>query len=75
MNAPEAGPAEAQPRSEPWPGLRRLASLPIWARLIMLTAAGLISLIGSSLFLSSALHQTADRTTKMKALFDVVGAA
>jgi signal transduction histidine kinase len=41
----------------------------------MLTAAGLISLIGSSLFLSSALQQTADRTTKMQELFDVVGVA
>jgi signal transduction histidine kinase len=41
----------------------------------MLTAAGLISLIGSSLFFSLALHQTADRTTNMKMLFDVVGAA
>jgi signal transduction histidine kinase len=41
----------------------------------MLTAAGLISLIGSSLFLSLTLHQTADRTTNMKLLFDVVGAA
>ncbi|MDH3771585.1 MAG: hybrid sensor histidine kinase/response regulator, partial [Nitrospirota bacterium] len=40
-----------------------------------LTGAGLISLIGSSLFFSSALHQTADRTTKMKELFDVVGTA
>jgi signal transduction histidine kinase len=55
--------------------LGKLASLPLWARLIILTAAGLISLIGSSLFLSSALHQTADRTTRMIELFDVAGAA
>jgi signal transduction histidine kinase len=55
--------------------LGRLASLPLWARLVILTAAGLISLIGSSLFLSSALHQTAERTTKMKQLYDVAGAA
>ncbi|MDA9983066.1 ATP-binding protein [Gammaproteobacteria bacterium] len=64
-----------QPRSGSWSGLGRLASLPLWARLIMLTAAGLFSLIGSSLFLSSALHQTAERTTKMKDLFDVVETA
>jgi signal transduction histidine kinase len=41
----------------------------------MLTAAGLLSLIGSSLFLSSELHRTADRTTRMKELFDVAGVA
>jgi len=66
----EAG-AEPEPRS----GLAQLASLPLWVRLIALTGAGLISLIGSSLYFSSALHQTADRTTKMKELFDVVGTA
>jgi signal transduction histidine kinase len=55
--------------------LGRLASLPLWVRLVILTAAGLISLVGSSLFLSSALHQTADRTTKMKQLFDVARVA
>jgi HAMP domain-containing protein len=75
MSTRETSLTEAQPRPESWSGLGRLASLPLWARLIMLTAAGLISLIGSSLFLSSALHQTADRTTKMQELFDVVGAA
>ena len=49
--------------------------MPLWARLVILTAAGLLSLIGSSLYLSTALHQTADRTTRMKQLFDVVEAA
>ena len=75
MSAPGASLTEAQPRSGSWSGLGRLASLPLWARLIMLTAAGLFSLIGSSLFLSAALHQTAERTSKMKELFDVVEAA
>jgi signal transduction histidine kinase len=41
----------------------------------MLTAAGLVSLIGSSLFLSGELNQTAERTGRMKELFDVAGAA
>ena len=68
-------PSEAKPRSGRWSGLGQLASTPLWARLVLLTAAGLISLIGSSLYLSSALHQTADRTTKMKELFDLVGVA
>ena len=75
MSASGASLTEVQPRSGSWSGLGRLASLPLWARLIMLTAAGLFSLIGSSLFLSSALHQTAERTTKMKDLFDVVETA
>jgi signal transduction histidine kinase len=75
MNPPVTSLAEAQPGPEPRSGLGRIASLPLWARLIMLTAAGLLSLIGSSLFLSSELHQTADRTTRMKELFDVAGVA
>ena len=75
MNPPATSLTEAGPRPEPRSGLARLASLPLWARLIMLTGAGLISLIGSSLFFSSALHQTADRTAKMKELFDVAGTA
>ncbi len=73
MNTPETSLTDAQPRH--WLGLGQFASLPLWVRLVMLTAAGLISLIGSSMFLSSALHQTADRTTMMKGLFDVVGVA
>ena len=75
MNEREASGTGAKPRPEPHSELGRLASLPLWARLILLTAAGLISLIGSSVFLSSALHQTADRTTKMQALYDVVATA
>ena len=49
--------------------------MPLWARLVVLTAAGLLSLIGSSMFYSSALYQTADRATKMKELYDVAGTA
>ena len=75
MNATETSLSAAQHRPGQWSGLGQLAFLPLWARLVILTAAGLISLIGATLFLSSALHQTADRTTKMKQLFDVVGAA
>ena len=50
MSEAEADHTEAQSGSGPRFGLTRLASLPIWARLVMLTAAGLVSLIGSSLF-------------------------
>ncbi len=50
-------------------------SMPLWARLVVLTAAGLVSLIGSSMYYSSALYQTADRTTRMKELYDVAGTA
>ena len=50
-------------------------SMPLWARLVVLTAAGLLSLIGSSMFYSSALYQTADRATKMKEFYDVAGTA
>ena len=75
MNASGTSPITVRPRYGSRSGLGRLASLPLWARLVILTAAGLISLIGSSLYLSSALHQTADRTTKMKELFDVARAA
>ncbi len=49
--------------------------MPLWARLVVLTAAGLLSLIGSLMFFSSALYQTADRTTRMKELYDVAGTA
>ncbi|MBY8974537.1 response regulator [Rhodobacteraceae bacterium NNCM2] len=45
---------------------------PIWAKLTLITAAGLISLVGSSIYLLSALHQTANRTEGMKDLFDVL---
>ena len=49
-----------------------LGRLPIWAKLALLTGAGLLSLIGSSLFLLSELQQSAARTERMKQLFDVV---
>jgi len=75
MSERETSVAEPQNRPERLSELSRLASLPLWARLAMLTAAGLISLIGSSLFLSSALQQTADRTTKMQELFGIVEVA
>ncbi len=75
MSSAEASLTEAKSRPGPSIGSGQLGSLPLWARLLILTAAGLISLIGSTLFLSSALNQTADRTTKMQALFNVVGTA
>ena len=75
MNASATGSIAVQTHHGAQPGLGRLGSMPLWARLVILTAAGLLSLIGSSLYLSTALHQTADRTTRMKQLFDVVGAA
>ncbi len=75
MSQPDPGSNAMPPRSRPWYSLGRIASMPIWVRLVMLTAAGLVSLIGSSIFLSSALHQTADRTTRMKELFDVAQVA
>jgi signal transduction histidine kinase len=75
MSVAETSLTEARPRPGPSVGWGQLGSLPLWARLVILTAAGLISLIGSTVFLSSALHQTADRTTKMQELFNVVGTA
>ena len=50
---------------------RRFANLPISARIAALTAAGLISLIVSSIFLTQALYRSADRTAETKALFDL----
>ena len=75
MNAAATDSIAAQAHHGARPGLGRFASLPLWTRLVILTAAGLFSLIGSSLFLSSALHQTAERTSRMKELFDIVGVA
>jgi len=75
MSLARSGSGEAEARSRSSVGLMQLGALPLWARLIALTAAGLISLIGSSLYFSGALQQTAERTTKMKELFDVAGAA
>lgn len=75
MNAATTGLAADPPRAGPWNGWGHFGSLPLWARLVALTAAGLVSLVGSTLLMSSALHQTADRVTRMQQLFDVVGAA
>lgn len=75
MSVTETSLTETQTRTGPSTGWGQLSSLPLWARLVVLTAAGLFSLIGSTLFMSSALHQTADRTTKLQELFNVVGAA
>ena len=75
MNEAEIGATAAAPATKTRTGIGRLAALPIWARLALLTAAGLISLIGSTLFLSSELDGTADRATRMKELTDVAAAA
>jgi signal transduction histidine kinase/DNA-binding response OmpR family regulator/HAMP domain-containing protein len=56
-------------------GGRRGWSMPLWSRMLLVSVAGLGSLIGASLFLSSALHETADRTGRMTELFDVADAA
>ena len=75
MSEPEGGTFESPPAVETQSGIGRLTAMPIWARLALLTAAGLISLVGSTLYLSSALDRTADRTVKMEELMDVAGAA
>ncbi|OHV79608.1 response regulator [Ensifer sp. LCM 4579] len=53
----------------------RLARLPISARVAALTAAGLISLILSSLFLTQALYRSADRMAETTELFDRAASA
>lgn len=75
MNAPSAKPDANPSRLDKRARLTHRLSLPLWARLVVLTAAGLIGLIGSSMFYSSALYQSADQTTRMKELFDVAGTA
>jgi len=75
MSVTPANDAAAQSRRPGSSGWGRFVYLPLWARLVVLTAAGLVSLVGATLYLSSALHQTADRTTRMQELFDVVEAA
>ncbi len=75
MSSSADGPSEGDREDVRRSGWSRFGSLPIWARLALLTAAGLISLIGSSLFLSSALNQTAERTTQMQGLHDSAAAA
>ena len=54
---------------------RRFANLPISARVAVLTAAGLISLIVSSIFLTQALYRSADRTAETKTYFDLAATA
>lgn len=53
----------------------RLASLPIAARVATLTAAGLISLVLSSVFLTQALYRSAERMDETRELFDRAASA
>ncbi len=53
----------------------RLANLPISARVATLTAAGLISLVLSSVFLTQALHRSAERMADTQELFDRAASA
>ncbi|WEX74167.1 response regulator [Sinorhizobium numidicum] len=53
----------------------RLANLPISARVAALTAAGLISLILSSAFLTQALYRSAERMAETRELFDRAASA
>ncbi len=76
MTAAEQAPRRITPASAPARSLAsRFASLPISVRVAALTAAGLISLILSSIFLTQALYRSADRTAETKALFDLAGTA
>lgn len=67
--------AVSDPQANTAPPREKFWSLPLWARLLLLTSAGLISLVGSAFFLMSALNDTAERTTRMKDLFDAVETA
>ncbi|MDK1478842.1 hypothetical protein, partial [Sinorhizobium sp. 6-117] len=60
----EAAPAPARSLAS------RLANLPISARVAALTAAGLISLILSSVFLTQALYRSAEQMAETRELFD-----
>ncbi|OAP41524.1 hybrid sensor histidine kinase/response regulator [Sinorhizobium glycinis] len=53
----------------------RLANLPISVRVATLTAAGLISLVLSSVFLTQALHRSAERMADTQELFDRAASA
>jgi signal transduction histidine kinase/CheY-like chemotaxis protein/HAMP domain-containing protein len=76
MTALEQTPKRIAGSSRPTKSLKfRLTNLPISARVAALTAAGLISLILSSIFLTQALYRSADRTAEAKALFDLAGTA
>ncbi|MER8400006.1 response regulator [Mesorhizobium sp. M1348] len=76
MSALEQSPHRVKAVSAPArPPTRRFANLPISARIAALTAAGLISLIVSSIFLTQALYRSADRTAETKAFFDAASTA
>ncbi|PDT48713.1 MULTISPECIES: response regulator [Sinorhizobium] len=53
----------------------RIANLPISARVATLTAAGMISLVLSSVFLTQALHRSAARMAETQELFDRAASA
>ncbi|MER8424979.1 MULTISPECIES: response regulator [unclassified Mesorhizobium] len=76
MSALEQSPHRVETVSAPArPFARPFAHLPISARIAALTAAGLISLIVSSIFLTQALYRSADRTAETKAFFDAASTA
>lgn len=68
LRSGEAVPPSKKPAS-------RLANLPISARIAALTAAGLISLILSSVFLTQALYRSAERMAETRELFDRAASA
>ncbi|MGZ2478741.1 response regulator [Sinorhizobium medicae] len=53
----------------------RIIDLPISARVAALTAAGLVSLVLSSLFLTQALYRSAERMAETRELFDRAASA
>jgi signal transduction histidine kinase/CheY-like chemotaxis protein len=76
MSALEQSPHRVEAATAPAKSLaRRLADLPIAARVAALTAGGLVSLIVSSILLTQALYRSADRTAETKALFDQAATA
>ncbi len=52
--------------------LARAFSVPLWARLLILTLLGLTSLVGAAVFFSSALDRTAQRTARMTEVVQLV---
>ncbi|HET7412021.1 MAG TPA: hypothetical protein VFJ18_05095, partial [Pararhizobium sp.] len=62
--------AERAPPTETPSRGRRFGGISISARIAALTAAGLLSLVLSSFFLTQALYRSADRTAESKVLFD-----
>ena len=66
-----SGPSPGEDRSAgPEPRKSRPGGIPISVRIVALTAAGLISLVISSVFMTHALYQGASRTEATKVLFD-----